>query len=248
MWSHVLDFISNPWVGYGFAIVLLVLQFKMNWAWANVLLVAAWGLFVISAFRTEPILHQFFIPRLLWTALFASAVGLAFYYLLWTGRPAPIALPEIALRFVYPKSPALVIVNSSNSLARDVKWTVYLWNMDLPDRDDPLPIPISTFDWIKPHQESGPLNLFSGPNIAPLLKPGNRLFGSASVNCPNCVRGRTYIVYIVYGNGGWVSEVEDEKEGRLIIPRNPRKETREEYFKNLEARIPNELRIPISER
>src|SRR5437867_4452348 len=120
-------FISHPWVGYAFAIVILVLQFKMNRVWVNVLRISAWGV--------------------------------------------------------------LVIVNSSGSLARDIKWIVVLWNMDLPDRDDPLPIPVSTFDWIKPHQEGGPQNLFSGANVAPLLKPGDRLFGSASVNCPNCVRG-----------------------------------------------------------
>ena len=110
---------------------------------------------------------------------------------------------DVALGFVYPKSPALMIANLSDSLARDIKWTVVLWNMDLPDRNDPLPIPVSTFDWLKAREEGGPQDLFNGPLVAPLLKPGNRLFGSASADCPACARGRTYIVYIVWGQGGW---------------------------------------------
>ncbi len=126
--------------------------------------------------------------------------------------------PEVGLRFVYPKEPALVIVNQSDAIARNIKWMVELWNMDLPDRNDPLPILTSAFDWIRPHQEGGPQNLFGPPNIASLLKPGNRLFGSASVSCPECSRGRTYIVYIEWGQGGWVSEVEDIQTGAPILP------------------------------
>jgi hypothetical protein len=156
--------------------------------------------------------------------------------------------PDVTLRFVYPKAPALVIANPSDSVVRDIKWAVGLWNMDLPDRDDPLPIPVSTFDWIRPHDEGGPQNLFDGPLVAPLLKSGNRLFGSVSVLCPECSRGRTYIVYIVWGKSGWFSEVENEKAGKLIIPANFLKEGREAYFKALEAAVPEKSRIPIAQR
>jgi hypothetical protein len=160
--------------------------------------------------------------------------------------PTPVA-PDVALRFVYPKSPALVIANRSDSIARDIKWVVVLWNMDLPDRDDPLPIPVATFDWLRPHQDGGPQGLFGHSAVASLVKPGDRLFGSASVSCPNCARGRTYVVYIVYDKGGWVSEVEDETAGRLILPHNATKEAREEYFNRLESTIPEQSRIPIGE-
>jgi len=157
--------------------------------------------------------------------------------------------PDVALRFVYPKSPALIFVNQSSVIAREIKWTVVLWNMDLPDRNDPLPIPIGTFDWIKPHDEGGPQNLFGGPLVAPLLKPGNRLFGSASVTCPECSGGRTYIVYIVWDEGGWVSEVErNEQSGKVLLPPNALKPGRIEYFKALEAMAPAESRTPIAER
>jgi hypothetical protein len=153
--------------------------------------------------------------------------------------------PDVALRFVYPKSPALVGVNRSGVIARDIHWVVVLWNMDLPDRNDPLPIPTSRFDWLRPNDESGPMDLFNGPLVAPLLKPGNRLFGSATVTCPDCARGRTYIVYIVWCENGWVSEVDNEKSGKLIVPPNFLKASRTEYFKTLEAAVSAESRRPI---
>jgi hypothetical protein len=154
--------------------------------------------------------------------------------------------PEVGLRFVYSTDPALVIVNQSSVVAHDIKWAVELWNMDQPDRDDPLPIPTSTFDWLRPHDEGGPQNLFDTPTVKPLLKSGDRLFGSASVSCPTCSRGRTYVVYIVYGVGGWFSELENEQSGRFLSPPNFHREFREKYFVALEAAVPVEKRIPIS--
>jgi hypothetical protein len=110
--------------------------------------------------------------------------------------------PDVKLRFVYPNSPTLVLINDSDVVARDIKWFVALWNRDLPGRDDPLPIPVSNFDCIKPHSVSGAQDLFYSPSVASLLKPGNRLLGSASVSCPTCSRGRTYMVYITWGTNG----------------------------------------------
>ena len=155
---------------------------------------------------------------------------------------------EVGLRFVHANRPALIISNLSDSVARNIKWTVLLWNMDLPDRNDPLPIPVSSYDFIRSHAEGGPQNLFDGPLLAPLLKPGDRLFGSASVDCPDCARGRTYVVYIVFGKDGWFSEVLNEKSGGSYIPRNLDKDGREEYFKTLEAGAPEQFRTRIGRK
>lgn len=153
--------------------------------------------------------------------------------------------PDVTLRFVYPKSPALILVNTSDKVARDIKWAVLLWNLDLPTRVDPLPIPVSTFDWIRPHSEGGPTSLFNLPNVTPLLKPGNRLFGSASVSCPDCARGRTFIVYIQWGQGGWFFEVQEEKSGSLIIPNHLTEKNITDYYKQFLSNIPERSRIPI---
>jgi hypothetical protein len=109
---------------------------------------------------------------------------------------------DVTLRFIYPKYPALLLVNQSGVVAREIRWQVTLWNLDLPEHTNPLPIPTAIFDFILPHSSGGPQDLFSAPTIAPLLHPGNRLIGSASVSCPDCARGRTFIVYIVWAQGG----------------------------------------------
>jgi hypothetical protein len=159
--------------------------------------------------------------------------------------PVTQRLPDVSLRFVYSQAPALVIENRSDALARQIKWMVILWNLDLPDRMDPLPIPVQTYDWIRPHDEGGPQDLFANPQVASLLKPGNRLLGSASVICPDCSRGRTYVVSIVWGEGGWFSEVENEKSGKILIPTSFRKEILEAYFKQLLEMTPDKSRIKI---
>jgi hypothetical protein len=161
-----------------------------------------------------------------------------------TQQPA-VEMPNVSLRFVSPKSPVLIIVNPSNVVAKEIKWAVVLWNLDLPDRYNPLPIPSNSVDWIKPHDEVGPANLFDLPTVFPLLNPGNRLFGCAMIDCPGCSRGRTYIVYIVWNEGGWYSEINKNHPGKIIAPPNLSKEVMGKYFQLLESMAPPSARTPI---
>jgi hypothetical protein len=152
--------------------------------------------------------------------------------------------PLVALRFVGQKYPALQPINESSVIARDMKYTVALWNMERPQDLSPLQIPTGTFDWLKPHTEGGPTNIFE--HVTSELKDGDRLFGTMGVNCPDCSRGRTYVVYIVWGKGGWVSELKNEQSGGVFVPRNPTTD-REAYFKRLEEIAPDPSRIPIAD-
>ena len=108
-----------------------------------------------------------------------------------------------------------------------------LWGNSLPDGDNPLQIPTGTFDWLKGHTEGGPTVLFTA-SISSLLKPGDKLYGSASINCPTCVRRRSYLVYIEWGKGGWMAETNDPK-GMLIIPAKNTPEGRMGYFHQISA-------------
>lgn len=172
--------------------------------------------------------------------------------------PAISEQPDVTLRFIYPASPALVLVNQSAALARDIKWSVVLWNMDDPrtyvnanpgpDAHDPLPIPVATFDFLRPHTSGGPQNLFNTPLVAPHIKEGQRLFGSASVICPLCARGHTYIVSIIWGRAGWYVEALNSKEGELLIPPNFKKDTVASYYREILAQTPEVARIPIRDK
>jgi hypothetical protein len=162
---------------------------------------------------------------------------------------------DVTLQFVYPTEPALMLINTSNKLAREIKWTVVLWNLDdprvysnqnLPNKDihEPLPIPIQIYDFIRPHSKGGAQNLFSSPLVAPYVKSGDRLIGSASTICPDCERGHTFVVYIEFGKGGWYSEVADNVSGEVLIPKHLTRETVVEYSEKIKD-VPGKDRIAI---
>ena len=156
--------------------------------------------------------------------------------------------PDVTLKLIYRELPALVLVNQGSSIAPDTKWTIALWNLALPERDDPLSIPVSTFDWIKKNDASGPLNLFDATLVKPLIKAGDHLFGSATVTCTDCSRGHTFVVDMVVGQGGWYGEIEDERNGRLIIPRNLKKDFRDQYFSETPSLVPMASRFSIQDQ
>lgn len=166
--------------------------------------------------------------------------------------PAP-EVPEVTAKFVHPQSPMLVLDNTSGAIARNIERAFAIWNADdlrtyVPGSsgDDPLPIPISTFDVLRPHTASGPESMFQAVMNAGYVKNGNRLIGSIGVVCPECGRGHSYFVYIVWGQGGWFTEIPDSKEGEVTVPRRITKETLDAYFKSIEQ-IPEALRRPIPE-
>jgi hypothetical protein len=165
-------------------------------------------------------------------------------------------LPDVTLRFVYANEPALMLVNQSDVVAKQIKWTVVLWNMDnpkaysagehSPDPHEPLQIPISVFDFL-PARASSIQNLLGSPLVTPHIKKGEKFFGSASVVCPDCERGHTFIVEFELGKGGWFTEILDKTNGDVFIPRRLTKDVVLEYRRELLARIPESARAPIGE-
>ncbi|SRR6266487_214738 len=115
-------FISNPWVDLAIACVLVVVAWKMNQVWANLLLIFAWGLFVFSAFRTEPLSHQELLVRILWTMVVAGVFGLILYYLLWTTKnPATAANVPVPLQITSYVATPDPYPENTDSFA--IKWT-----------------------------------------------------------------------------------------------------------------------------
>ena len=152
----------------------------------------------------------------------------------------------VALEFVHKSSPALVIRNESSVVARDIKWAVALWNLDLRSSNEPLPIPIGTFDSIKPYTVGGPQGLFTNQRVSSIVKPGHRLIGTASVDCPYCTEGRSYLVSLVYGEGGWFTELVG-KGGRLFVPKVLTNQAIENDFREIAESIPTSQRKSIGD-
>jgi hypothetical protein len=90
-------------------------------------------------------------------------------------------------------------------------------------------------------------DIFNDPRVAPYIKKGNRLFGSAIVTCPTCERGHTVVVYIELGKRGWYHEMADNRDGTLTIPKRLTKTMVVQYFEELSAKISPNDRTPITD-
>jgi hypothetical protein len=152
------------------------------------------------------------------------------------------AHPDVTLRLAYPESPAVMLINLSDVVAREVKYWAAIWNLETKNT---LPIPVATFDYIRAHEGGGPLAFFGLPNVQSLLNIGNRLAGFVGVTCPNCVTTHYYWVYVIWEEGGWFSELPNGKSPNLAslskaIPVIA--EDADRFFRD----IPPETRIPIT--
>ena len=171
--------------------------------------------------------------------------------------PIPPELPDVTLRFVYTKAPALLLINKSGKLAKQIKWIVEVWDLDdptthfntapAPDAHDPLPIKIDTFDFLRSHSTGEPQNVFGSDRVAPFVKTGHQLFGSASVVCPDCARGHTFFVYIEWGKGGWYYEIASETSGNVFTPEHFTASEVKAYFVSTRLAIPQAARILITD-
>ena len=155
--------------------------------------------------------------------------------------------PDVSLALVDISSVAVLVVNAGDMVVRDPKYSLLLWNLDLPDRQDPLPIPVTGLkDWVRPHENLGPQAAISLPTVQPLVQLGNRLLGYMSVSCPDCKRTKYYWVYVVAGQHGWYSELPDGKYPATnglfrLIPGIRQRSDAESFFDD----IPQASRIPI---
>jgi hypothetical protein len=112
--------------------------------------------------------------------------------------------PDVTLELVNPESPAVLLINASDAVAREIKYWAAMWNLET---RKVLPIPSASFDYIRPREAGGPEAFFGLPNVDATLNAGNRLAGVVAVTCPNCTASHAYWVYVIWGQGGWFSKI-----------------------------------------
>lgn len=136
--------------------------------------------------------------------------------------------PDIRLQFLRPAEPALFVENTSDAVAHDVIWDVIVWDIDRSSTPDQWLLEAkSEFRFLRAHDRAGPDDILSNMraiqvrmqrDISQLPQKGDRLYGTASVQCSDCKRGRTYRVFMRWGEQGWISEIEDITDGHPRIP------------------------------
>jgi len=122
-------------------------------------------------------------------------------------KPRLAPRPDLHFRLVYPKSVAVRIENDSKGgVADKPKYQITLADLDNIE-GNLLPIPVQEGDFIRPGEAWGPNLAMELPAVKAIVKPGDRVFGYALVLCPECVKTRSYWIYIEQGKGGWYAEM-----------------------------------------
>jgi hypothetical protein len=186
------------------------------------------------------------IPALVAKCGFGAGVGLgaaAIACLIFIPRPVE---PEVTLRFVGKKSSYLQLLNISDGPASTIKWMVVAFDLDSNvNPTNILPIPTTTFDFLVAHDKSLPINIFQPPALTSTsTKSGDRIVGSASVGCPTCRRGHTFIFSLRLGEGGWYSEQKDITTGDPLTPTHI---SHVAEFERWVESLPSAERVPIDE-
>lgn len=159
----------------------------------------------------------------------------------------PPAQPDLTLRFLDPKEPTIQVVNPSDGIARTVRYSPALFNIDAADHNQSLlVIPTGGPDFIRPHSVAGPTVLFA-PLAKANLKSGDRIFGTIGLLCPECKQGRTFVVYIVWGEGGWFSELNDVRNGEILTPKGQNYWNIDDVTKFVNS-VPAQSKIEIKDR
>ncbi len=143
--------------------------------------------------------------------LLLSSIGLYYLYDYLSQED----VPDIKIEVINALQPDIKMKNVGNYTANVVRYAVAIFNLDATNHYEPLPILGNGADFIHPGQ-SQVNDLFSG--VASLIPAGSHLFGSIGVSCENCIRGRTYWIDVHWQQGGWFSELVDERDGATKVP------------------------------
>ena len=128
-------------------------------------------------------------------------------------RKRELEQPDVGLLLVRPDALGLMVYNlSQEKIARNVHWAVNFMMVDRRRPDGSYPA-FSTVteqvDYIRPRGGYLPSILdFHNSDSKPILK-GERLFGVATITCPDCARERVYWVYWTYQESGLWMERSD---------------------------------------
>jgi hypothetical protein len=121
--------------------------------------------------------------------------------------------PDVTMRLVGPKRPALVLENISDTVAYQIKYALALLKIG---SGLPVAIPIGTFDFLRPHDQGGPLNLFDSPAVLHTVHEGDKMFGWIQISCPLCLLTHYFYAYIDFGHTGWYAEVTKDRHEQIV--------------------------------
>jgi hypothetical protein len=155
----------------------------------------------------------------------------------------------VAAKLYDPKSLNIEVENLSGRVALGVTWELVLFRAS----DQAIfSFATQSIGYVKPHSKSGhyDMNLENIPkaptDVDGQVRNGDVFTGSLAVDCPDC-KGTSYIVHLVWGNGGWIYRIEGAT-GSLAFPKDRSKSGVSQFIGWLETAARPGDRIPIVDR
>lgn len=158
---------------------------------------------------------------------------------------AAAAVPNVMVRFVNPKDPALEFVNTSDALVREVSWVAFMFDIDSPGPVKMIEFRPAPLDWLPAHRHSFPVELKSSLLANPPPKAGDRVYGSVVVGCPQCAREYTYLLALRWGMRGWSAEIPTLRNGQYAHPPALTTDGLVRFAQAIDAAVPPSRRVPL---
>jgi hypothetical protein len=156
--------------------------------------------------------------------------------------------PDVGLIFHRPSQLQFSVTNLSKAIVREPKYQFLIYDMDLPDDEQPylnLLIPVKILDFIRPNNALGPFGVVSLSKRGSQVKVGHHLFGYAQIQCPECEYFRRYWVYSEYGKTGWYAEIPQEEHPYILKKLAKVIHGDNDYQKLISDIVPKEARVTL---
>jgi hypothetical protein len=215
------------------------------------LLVTFWQQLRAAESEQEKTTRETWSEGLVLRMLFRSPIPPA--DLLRPSRVTPVR-PDLGMEFVLLDSLAFRMVNQSDAIVRDAKYTFILVDLDGPKtvtaKDGAaipqllqIPTVVNANDFLRPRDRYVPRELVpTFPGAESVVKKGDRVFGFVVVTCPNCIKVRRYWLYFTHGSDtGWYSEFEANEKTELPIGK-----LLQDTEQTLDQIVPTNKRIPFA--
>jgi len=90
-------------------------------------------------------------------------------------------------------------------------------------------------EWVRRDNDLPIGPIFLRRNFVENQRYGDKIIGTAIIDCPGCVRSHGYWLYLKVGEGGWFAETADGSEPKLIGEKGKNTEQKKDFFIDPEA-------------
>jgi hypothetical protein len=247
--------IQAKWYEHNFIeIVVAILLFTFATGWTMLGLPQSPIVGVVCWVVCAALLCHVFLSRTGWRTFYKIG-ALTLVVLLFGGLIAyalmRIDKPDVTVRLSVTGNRTISAVGHSENglMAERVKYEFELFNTTAFIQGRPEEWQYSRYErdkgeWAKRDSDLKIGPIFVRSAFVENQRNGDRIIGTAIINCPTCVRSHGYWLYLKVGEGGWFAETADGSEPRLIGEKGKTTEQKRDFIIDPEAYLSSKKLLP----